>query len=91
MIVNKFAIIPSDGGDWELYPTSEPFDTIDADYLVEVLREQREIGSNIYELGVDELPDKIDDIRGSIQHEPDRVFVTVSDDGVDYWGLVVNL
>ncbi len=35
-----------------------------------------EMGSNVelFELGTDELPEGMDDIRGNIRNEPDRVF-----------------
>jgi hypothetical protein len=41
----------------------------------------------VIELGLDELPEGVDDIRGLIQNEPERVFALVSEDGHIYFGL----
>lgn len=41
-----------------------------------------------YEIGVDDLPDGLDDITGSIYNEPDRVFGYISDeDEAVYFGI----
>lgn len=45
--------------------------------------------ADLYELGVDELPEGVDDIRGRIHNEPGRVFAAVGQDGmVAYTGIV---
>lgn len=36
------------------------------------------VGGNLYELGVDDLPDGVEDIRGSIANEPERVFAVIN-------------
>ena len=48
----------------------------DADELLIWARD----GAEWYELGVDELPPEIDDIRGQIYNEPDRVFAMFDDE-----------
>lgn len=54
--------------------------------LIFAMREN--CGGEIYQLGVDTLPEGIDDIRGSIQNEPDHVFVVVIGDYTGYIGIV---
>jgi hypothetical protein len=45
--------------------------------------------ADLYELGVDELPDDIEDIRGRIQGEPARVFAWLDEEGgAHYTGIV---
>lgn len=45
----------------------------------------------MFELGVDDLPPSVRDIRGAIHNEPDHVFAFVYDDGhVSYAGIVEN-
>ncbi len=49
----------------------------------------RQAGCDLYELGVDDLPEGVEDIRGSIHNEPTRVFAAVGEDGsVAYSGIV---
>lgn len=40
-----------------------------------------------YELGKENLPEGVEDIRGKIQNEPERVFVYIANDTVIYFGL----
>ncbi len=49
-----------------------------------------ELGGAMYELGVDELPEGIEDIRGRIHHQPARVFVAIFHPEGDYvyFGIV---
>ncbi len=48
--------------------------------------------SHYYEIGEDELPSEIDDIRGLIHNEPPRVFGYVDDQGITrYFGLSYDL
>lgn len=64
--------------------------------LVDYMRQcAAEAGQEFYELGVDELPPGVDDIRGSIYSEPDRVFAFVWHDKqgevqVSYEGIVAR-
>lgn len=46
----------------------------------------------VYELGVDTLPDGVEDIRGKIYNQPDRVFALVRDgeESVAYFGLIAK-
>ncbi len=45
-------------------------------------------GGDLYELGRDSLPAEVDDIRGRIRNESDRVFAAVYPDGsVRYFGI----
>jgi len=41
----------------------------------------------VYELGEEDLPAGVEDIRGKIQNEPSRVFAYVANDIVIYFGL----
>lgn len=51
-----------------------------------VLKRYKERGK-LYELGVDKLPDDVEDIRGSIHYEPDQVFAIKEEVfGVTYFG-----
>jgi len=50
------------------------------------------VSGGLYELGVDDLPAGIEDIRGLIRSEPPRVFATLDADGAGgatfYFGIV---
>lgn len=49
---------------------------------------KKNVEEEVYELGVDELPEGIHDIRGNIYNEPPRVFVRVYGKGdYDYFGI----
>lgn len=56
----------------------------DVDDLIDNIRNN---GNEVYELGVDVLPDDIDDIRGLIHDQPARVFVEVGDGYFGYFGF----
>jgi hypothetical protein len=58
----------------------------DADILNEIT------DGTVYELGVDTLPDGVEDIRGKIYNEPTRVFALVldADESVVYFGLIAK-
>ncbi len=62
----------------------------DADKLIEIIRSLAAAkGDQVYELGFEELPEGVDDIRGRIHGEPPRVFVRVDPDGLpNYFGVV---
>jgi hypothetical protein len=47
--------------------------------------------ADLYELGVDELPDGIEDIRGRIQNEPARVFGWLDEQGIAQYACIVQL
>jgi hypothetical protein len=51
----------------------EPYE--DASDLLHEIYHESFGGEEVYELGVDELPDGIADIRGTIYNQPERVFV----------------
>lgn len=47
------------------------------------------VPADLYELGADELPDGIEDIRGRIQNEPARVFAWFDEQvGVQYTCII---
>ena len=53
-----------------------------------LLADSRDNVGYIWELGQEELPDGMDDIRGAIQNEPDRVFGWLDEIGeVRYFGI----
>jgi hypothetical protein len=45
------------------------------------------IDGQIFELGVDELPEGVENILGLIHNEPERVFVVLKDDETTYFGI----
>lgn len=45
---------------------------------------------DIYELGEDEIPESVEDIRGKIYNQPSRVFALVDGDDIWYVGVVVK-
>lgn len=51
----------------------DPYPGDAEDLLIEIRNSLME-GEELYELGVDELPDAVKDIRGLIHNEPERVF-----------------
>lgn len=60
---------------WERHPNApeEYYDDFD-DLLAEIRSAVKADGGQLFELGVDELPEEIEDIRGAIYGEPDRVY-----------------
>ena len=85
------SIQPASGGFGEydvLSDTSEPYDS-ESD-LLDAMSENLEL----YELGVDALPDGMDDIRGCIHNQPERVFGYMEDGEVlelHFQYLIFNL
>jgi hypothetical protein len=59
------------------------------EYEDDLIAEIRGPEWDLFELGVDALPEGVEDIRGLIQDEPDRVFAIVWDDDgwVQYTGI----
>jgi hypothetical protein len=47
--------------------------------------------ADLYELGVDELPEGIEDIRGRIQNEPARVFGWLDEEGDAQYTCIVQV
>jgi hypothetical protein len=47
--------------------------------------------ADLYELGVDELPDDIEDIRGRIQGAPARVFAWLDEQGDAHYAGIVQV
>ena len=45
------------------------------------------IDGDVYELGVDILPEGVEDIRGKIHNKPDRVFAVKDGSEVYYFGI----
>lgn len=57
----------------------------------EVFSSLQDQGLMVYELGVDELPGSVEDIRGRIHNQEGRIFAVEIDDdqgGVEYFSLV---
>ena len=68
---------------FSIKPTSEFPGTFEAHYSGEIVDDADLLNGaigEIYEFGKD-APEWMDDIRGNIQNEPDRVFVEVTDHG----------
>ncbi len=78
------AILPhhSGFGMWDCQVVDEPW-AMDSDLIHEAAQDF----DAIYELGSDKLPVEIEDIRGHIYSEPERVFVGLRGGRVDYWGI----
>jgi hypothetical protein len=66
-------------GMWDVCPNHGDVQT-SADFF-------NEIDSPFYELGKDDLPAEIEDIRGNIYDEPSRVFAVINPWGVEYFGV----
>jgi len=47
------------------------------------------VNGDLYELGVDELPDGLDDIRGSIHNQDGRIFGWLDDRGEPHYFAIV--
>jgi hypothetical protein len=86
MLVHQVQIKPaaSGFGQWEAYGESESYEDLmdDADIL-------NGVSGEVYELGSEDLPEWVEDIRGLIANEPERVFVEKSNDGLNvyYFGF----
>lgn len=81
----EVTIQPATGefGEWQVSPVNgEGWQ--DKDDLLDAMRDGVEsTGSEFYVLGEDELPENVEDIRGSIHNEPDMV-VAMYDPGQEY-------
>ncbi len=76
------SIVPANGGfgEWQVTGahTGDPIDLGDF---------KSDAEGKVYELGKDQLPEGVEDIRGAIQNQPDVVFAVVDDnDEVMYCG-----
>ncbi len=69
-------------------PSGETWD--DEGDLLDALRADR-APLDVYEVGVDELPDGVEDIRGRIQNEPARVFGWLDEQGVAQYSCIVQV
>lgn len=83
MLVQYYSIKPSASG-FGQYEAIPDLDSVsdDADIL-------NGAAGEVYQLGSDDLPDWVVDIRGNIHNEPEMVFVERSNDQerVTYFGL----
>jgi hypothetical protein len=66
-------------GMWQADRNAAEYEWDDAETLIQEIRSN--INAEIYELGKDELPPEIEDIRGSVYEEPDRILAYVDEDG----------
>lgn len=82
MLVRYFSIKPcmAVSGEYEAIPNGDICD--DADLL-------NGCEGEVYELGSEDLPEGVEDIRGKIHNEPEKVFVERSSDEtrVSYFGF----
>lgn len=80
----EISIIPANGGfgEWQCQPVNGEGWADDYDLEAEMRG-----NADLYELGVDELPPGVEDIRGRIHNEPGRVFAIVDSDRVGYVGI----
>jgi subtilisin family serine protease len=60
------------------------------DALISDLKNQyAQLGYDVYELGIDTLPENVPDIRGKVSYEPDRIFVVVvGQDDFHFFGVI---
>jgi hypothetical protein len=66
-------------GMWQADRTAAEYEWDDAETLIQEIRSN--ISAEVYELGKDELPPEVEDIRGSVYEEPDRILAYVDGDG----------
>jgi hypothetical protein len=81
MLVNYYSIKPCAGfGEYDAVIDADIYD--DADIL-------NGCAGEVYELGTEDLPEWVEDIRGKIHNEPEKVFVERSNDEatVHYFGM----
>ena len=91
MAYREFRLQPSESG-LDEYQAGEPSgetwdDEVD---LLDAMRHGIS-PAELYELGVDEPPDGIEDIRGRIQHEPARVFGWLDRQGDVQYACIVQV
>ena len=75
-------------GEWQVGEGGELW--VDTEDLLNAIREAictTNQGGDIYELGSDELPASVEDIRGRIHNEPARIFAAVIEGEVTYFGI----
>lgn len=82
---HEITIIPSNAGFGEYQTSPINGEGWEDEYALET---EMRGNAELYELGVDELPEGVEDIRGRIHDEPGRVFAVVSDFGTQYVGIV---
>lgn len=89
MAYKECRIKPSAGG-FGAYEADESTGVVwdDEGELLDALRDGI-AAAELYELGVDDLPDDLEDIRGRIHNEPVRVFGWLDEQGgAQYAGIV---
>jgi len=77
-------ILPASGGFGE-YESGEYGGDLYEDSSLLVGEMYNGTGFELFELGKDTLPEGLDDIRGRIRNEPDRVFGGLDDHGVPHY------
>jgi hypothetical protein len=83
MLVNYYSIKPCASGFGEYDAV------IDADDIYDDADILNGCAGEVYELGAEDLPEWVEDIRGKIHNEPEKVFVERSNDKVTvhYFGM----
>jgi hypothetical protein len=81
----QVVIVPASSGfsEWQCLPING--DGYEDDYDLEY--EIRHSDYDIRELGIDELPDGVEYIRGLIHNAPPRVFAVIDGDRIGYCGI----
>lgn len=79
----QYSEIKPNGAEWQAIASNDVNNIMDdADIL-----NGMEVNWLVYELGKEDLPEGVEDIRGKIQNEPERTFVYIANDTVIYFGL----
>ena len=77
----QYSEIKRNGSDWQAIASKDVNNIMDdADIL-------NGVEWFTYELGKEDLPEGVEDIRGKIQNEPERVFAYIVNDTTIYFGL----
>lgn len=96
MTTTKFfeqSISPANGGfgQYQAQPINGDAWADDSGLVAEMAQAINDQGGELLELGVDELPDGVEDIRGRIHNEPARVFAVVhADRDATYIGIAAR-
>ena len=91
MAYKECRLQPSENGLGEYQPGESDGETWDNEGdLVDAMR-GGVAPADLYELGVDELPEGIEDIRGRIQNEPERVFGWLDEQGGVQYTCIVQV
>ncbi len=83
---------PSGFGEYQLVPGSGER-WANEDDLVDAMRGSlSDVGAKLVELGVDVLPDRVEDIRGRVANEPKRIFALLDeeDDLIGYTNIIAD-